>query len=124
MSRLGSSLSSIVCDKLKNKFDPDIDYDSQGLIDLMRNDPDFLLEDCVAWFLGGISNWYLSDDTATIDMVKQKLNQFLQDNPSPTGRSLTIVHCNEYEQFLEYYAPMTAQEMEQIKQDILDVFYN
>lgn len=124
MARTGDRFKQLVCDKLKNKFSESQTYTSNDLIDLMRNDPDFLLEDCVSWFLAGISDWYLDNNTATIDMVKTKLNTFLQNNPSPTGKELTITTCLEYDQFLEYFAPMTASEMNQLKQDLLDVFYN
>lgn len=122
MNRSGQDLINASCDELKGKFVAGNTYSTNDLIDLMRNDPDFNLIHCVGWLLGG-SDWHDSNDQTTIDYVVGKLNTFLQSNPSPTGMELTISTGREAQQFMEYFAPMTEAEQEQLKQDILDVFY-
>jgi hypothetical protein len=122
MTRSGQDLIDAACDDLKGKFDPNATYTTNSLIDLMRNDPDFTLIHCVSWFFG-VSDWHNSNDQTTINYAYSKLNTFIQNNPSPTGMQMTIDSNTTLEDFLEFYAPMTETEQEQLKQDILDVFY-
>lgn len=123
MSRDGARIKEYVCEEHKVKFNENEDYTTSELLSLIRNDDTFKLEHIAVWILGGISDWFRDNDVDKMNYVKSKVSQFLVDNPSPTGiPPFDIETCKEYDEFMEFYSPMTESERDQLKKDLCDAF--
>lgn len=125
MSRLGSSIDSILCEKLKGKLSAGSSYTSDNLIDFFRNDPDFILEDMVAWLFGN-ADWV--GDSTKVDDVTAKLNIFIDGNISPKGEQPQVMSCLSSpcaEKFWYHYGYGVSVEQQEIyKQELCDLFHS
>lgn len=124
MGRLGSNIDSFLCDKLKGKLDSGTEYTSAMLISFFRNDPDFKLEDFVAWLFGG-ADWV--GDSSQEDMVVTKLNEFCQANPSPKGGDVVVImSCVSLDcrfNFWKHYGVGVSEAQQEVyKQELCDLF--
>lgn len=123
MSRLGSSIDDILCNKLKGKLNPSTEYTSASLISFFRNDPDFNFEDLVAWLFGG-ADWV--GDTSQEAMVVSKLNEFCQNNASPKGNEVVVMSCTndqcKYNFWINYGYQVEEEQQEIYKQALCDLF--
>jgi hypothetical protein len=130
MSRLGSSLDAIFCDKMKGKVDPNTEYTTDSLIDLVRDDLDFKFEDFVAWLFGG-ADWI--GDATKEAMVISKINEFITNTPSPlaakTGEDPmgAVISCTSdmcKNNFYMHYGFGTEAQQETYKQALCDLFHS
>jgi hypothetical protein len=125
MSRLGSEIDNIFCDKFKGKLDPNASYTTDSLIDALRNDADFKFEDFVAWLFGGADWVGNSSQEAT---VVSKLNEFCQNNPSPRGGDVAVISCTSEQcktNFWVHYGYGVSEEQQEIyKQALCDLFHS
>jgi hypothetical protein len=123
MERLGSQIESKFCDKMQGSLDGSATYSSNDLINAVRNNPECKFVEVIHWVFGG-ADWV--GDTTTEDYVTSKINQFVQQNPSPTWPDYAAVSCTSEQCkrsfYIAYAVHATEEEKEVLKNALLDVF--
>lgn len=123
--RSGQDIYDNLCDKLKGVVDVNATYDSDSLIDLFRNHQDFTLRDMLAWLFGGAD--FFGSDSDKESHVLAKMNEYIVANPIQGEDVLVLDAANQecgFKFYVRYGHGKTAQEKEQVKQDLCDLFHS
>ena len=123
--RNGQDVYNSLCDKLKGYVDVNSMYDTDSLIDLMRNKPEFTLEDVIAWVAGTTDLFGIEGKEAWAVGI---MNQFIIDNPCEDAKfpapSFTVGQTDRAVEFYKYYYFCSDPEKETHKQALCDAFHS
>lgn len=125
--RSGQQVYDSLCDKLKGYVDVNSSYDTDSLIDLMRNKPEFLLQDMIAW-VTGITDLFTENGKEL--WAVNIMNQFIIDNPCQDSMfdapsfSVGEDPADRARNFYQYYYFCSEAEKETLKQALCDAFHS